>query len=378
MPEGLNDIQAMLQRQACDFVRRSISSEGPGAAKDPECLMKMFREMKGAGYPGTLIPTAYGGEGGGLLEASIVVEEVAAGEPSLALMLVNHLACSNGLSVWADETQKRRFLPPLSSGEVIGGVALTEPEAGTDFHSIQARLEIRADGIVLNGNKCFVTNTWPGTSCYILGFFKSPSGLAVALIPSSAPGFYLAHRYRFAGWEGLPNHALVLPDCTVPLDHLIEGELAHESFERWYDGAMVLTSALAAGMARACMEEAVSYCGERRQFGKRLVEHQSLLFRLVDIATSIEVMRTSLYLAASGLDKGLYRHPEVCMLKLFATGKLEEIASSAMEMAGGYGYTDDCRLSSLYRDAKGLQLFWGSRELMRLEIASALRLPVDT
>jgi hypothetical protein len=332
--------------------------------------------MKDAGYPGLMIGQEYGGEGGGLLEGCIVVEEVSAAEPSLGLMLVNHLACCAGIGLWASEEKKMLFLPPLASGRSIGAVALTEPEAGTDVCSIRARLEKGPGCIKLNGNKCFVTNTWPGADSSVLGFFKGPSGLAAALIPSSARGFHLAHLYRFAGWDNLPNHALVLQDCTLDDQHLIHDDLPRKALENCLDLAMVLTSALVIGMGRACMDEATRYCRQRKQFGKYLIEHQALQFRLSDIATALENMQTSVRLAASALDRGESHHSEICMLKLFETGKLEEIASSAVEMAGGYGYSEDCRLSRLYRDCKGVQLLWGSRELMRLEIARGLGLIV--
>jgi butyryl-CoA dehydrogenase len=369
-----DDTQAILKNQACDFMKRRMHGEIEADGKDPQSLIEAFRGMKDAGYPGILAPVAYGGEGGGLLEACIVVEEMAAGEPNLALMLAQHLACSRALILWADDERKRRYLPLLCSAEIIGGVALTEPEAGSDLSSINARLERRGDELVLNGNKCFVTNTWPGLDCLILGLFREPSGLAAVLVRSSAPGFHLAHQYLFAGWEGLPNHALVLQDCRIPRDHLVSDHLEDENLELWCDSGRILVSAIATGMSRACMDEAALYCGERRQFGRRLIEHQALLFRIADIATSLELMRTNLHLAASKMDGKLPCHAEVCMLKLLATGKLEEIASSAMEMAGAYGYTVDSRLSWLYRDAKGLQLIWGTRESMRLEIIRSLGL----
>ena len=210
------------------------------------------------------------------------------------------------------------------------------------------------DELVLNGNKCFVTNTGPGIECLVLGFFREPSGLSCALVPSSSRGFHSAHHYRFAGWEGLPNHALVLQDCTVAGDHFIAEEVEGGRFELWCDGARLLVSAVAAGMTRSCMEEAVRYCSERKQFGKRLIEQQSLLFRISDISVSSVLTQTALHLAAPRMDEGIPCHAEICMLKLFATSRLEEAASLAMEMAGGYGYTVDSRLSSLYRDAKGL------------------------
>lgn len=367
-----DDLEALLRAQACEYVARALRGEGTSPATEPERLGEIFAGMATAGYPGILVPAAYGGEGGGLLEACVVVEEVAAGEQNLALMLVHHLACCRGLDLWAGEELKRLFLPLLSSAERIGAVALTEPEAGSDLAAIKAVLERRGSALLLNGNKCFVTNTGAGMECCVLGFFRGPSGLACALVPSSSPGFHLAHRYLFAGWEGLPNHALVLQDCAVPAGNLVAGSFAGGDFERWCDDCRLLVSATASGMARACLEEASRYAGERKQFGRKLLKNQALYFRLADMAVSATLIHTALRLAASRADEGLPCHTEVCMLKLFATGRLEEVASSAMELAGGYGYTVDSSLSRLFRDAKGLQLLWGTREMMRLEIAFSL------
>lgn len=368
---GIHD---MLRGQACGISSRILKEDGPAPHREEGLLLRRFHSLGEAGYPGILIPVELEGEGGGWTEAAIVVEELAAGEAVLAMMLVSHLVCAAGLLGWADERQMRDFLPPLARGDVLGAVALTEPEAGTDFTSLRACLEKRGEDAFASGNKCFVTNTAPGEESGILAFLRGDGGIAAAYIPSGSPGLHLAHHYRFSGWEGLPNHALVLQECTFPARCVLREDLEREDLLYLYDGAALLVTAMAAGMARACLEEASLYARERMQGGKKLADHQALRFRLADMATSGELMRTSLSAAAALMDSGASRHRELCMLKLFASSRLEEIASSAVELAGGYGYTSDCRLSSLYRDAKGLQLFWGTRELMRLEIARELGL----
>ena len=373
MDEATNGVRDMLRSEACGFAARALRGEGEDRTSDPARLMEMLARTAAAGYPGMLSPVSCGGEGGGLLEACIVVEEIAAGEPTLALMLLHHLSCTLGLALWADEGQRQSFLPRLCSLRSVGGVALTEPEAGSDLGAIKASLSRRGEHLELEGNKCFVTNTGEDMDSLLLGFFRGAAGLACALVPSSAPGFHLAHHYRFAGWDGLPNHAIVLQDCSVPAEHLIAEVLTEERLEPWWDGSLLLVTALATGMMRACREKAARYCGERRQFGRRLLEHQALLFRLSDMAVCETLTRTGMELAAARMDAGAPRHAEICMLKLFASGRLEEVASSALEMTGGYGYTVDSGLSALYRDAKGLQLLWGTREMMRLEIARSLR-----
>lgn len=378
MPAGEeSEVRDMLRGQACGLSSRILRDDGPVPHREEGLLLRRFHSLGEAGYPGILIPVELEGEGGGWTEAAIVVEELAAGEPVLAMMLTSQLLCTAGLLRWADDRQKREFLPPLARGDVLGAVALTEPEAGTDFAALRACLEKRGETAFASGNKCFVTNTARGEESGILAFLRGDEGIAAVYIPSNSPGLHLAHHYRFSGWEGLPNHALVLQECTFPVSRLLRDDLEREDLLFLFDAAALLVTAMAAGMARACLQEASRYARERSQGGKRLAGHQALYFRVADMATSVELMRASLSSAAARLDSGDSRHHELCMLKLFASGKLEEIASSAMEMAGGYGYTLDCRLSSLHRDAKGLQLFWGTRELMRMEIARGLNLRTE-
>ena len=368
-PDGLRNL---LRDEARRCVRRRILPRASPHMGDAGTLARSLAAMGDAGFLGILIPTLYGGEGGGWQEAAIVVEETARGEPLLAMMLAAHLTCCSGILRWGDADRKGRFLPPLAGGERLGGVALTEPEAGTDYTAVRTRAERRGGRLVVNGNKCFVTNTGPGLQSGILAICRGERGLAAIYLPCDSPGLHLAHRYRFAGWDHLPNHAVLLQDCTVPADNLLREDLDRADLETLLDGARLLTSATAGGMATACLEEASAYARERRQGGKRIIDHQALHFRLADMATSVELMRNSLTLAASRLEAGVDCHHEMNMLTLFAVTRLEEIASAAVETAGAYGYTVDCRLSELYRDAKGLQLFWGSRDLLRLEIAGGL------
>jgi alkylation response protein AidB-like acyl-CoA dehydrogenase len=367
-----SDLDCMLRDQVRELAGRILREDGPVPHRETELLLHRFHELRLVGYPGIIIPTELQGEGGGWTEAAIVVEELAVAEPVLAMMLISHLVCVAGLLHWADDHQVRDLLPPLARADVLGATALTEPEAGTDFASVRASLEKRGEACNASGNKCFVTNTAPGEESGILAFLQGHDGIAAAYIPSSSPGLHLAHHYRFSGWEGLPNHALVLQECAFPADNLLKEGLERNDLLPLFDEAALLVSAMATGMARACLEAVSRYALERKQGGKRLADHQALCFRISDMATFVELIKTSSSIAAARLDAGKPCHCESCMLKLFASGKLEEIASSAMEMAGGYGYTLDSRLSSLYRDAKGLQLFWGTRELMRYEIACGL------
>ena len=369
------EVHKLLRGEVQSCARDRMLTRKTPLGDDPEALRQGLAVLVDNGYFGIVVPTSYGGEGGGWQEASIIVDETARAEPVLAMMLAAHLACCSGVILWGDGGQKERFLPSLAAADALGGVAMTEPEAGSDYAAVRAAMETRGERLVINGNKCFVTNTGPelDPDGYILTICRGERGLGAVVVPSNAPGFHLAHRYLFAGWDGLPNHAVVLQDCAVPAENLLRDGMGEDELEALLDGARLLTTAIAAGMAAACMDEAAGYAKERRQGGKMLVEHQGVHFQLADMATSTELMRTGLMLAAAALDGGRPCHPEIAMLKLFSTTRLEEVASSAMEIAGGYGYTTDSRLSSLYRDAKGLQLFWGTRNLMRLEIASTLR-----
>ncbi|MBN2026944.1 MAG: acyl-CoA/acyl-ACP dehydrogenase [Actinobacteria bacterium] len=374
MGNGADDIHTMLRGEVHACVRRGMRSLSSYEAMDPASMRERLGVMAGAGYLGILVPTMAGGEGGGWQEAAIVVEETARAQPVLALMLSSHLSCCHGIMLWAPSEQAERFLPPLAAGAVLGGVAITEPEAGSDYDAVQTRMERSGGDVVVNGNKCFVTNTGPGFESGILAVIRGETGLASMYIPADTPGFHLVHHYRFAGWDNLPNHAVLLQDCKVGGGNLLCDGLSRDDLRPFLAGGRLLTVAVAAGMSWACLEEASSYGKERNQGGRKIVEHQAVYFRLADMATSIASMHTCLLQAAACMDSGGSCLREINMLKLFSTSRLEEIASSALETAGAYGYTADSRLSSLYRDAKGLQLHWGSRDLMRMEIAADLGL----
>jgi len=374
MGNGTDELHDMLRGEVHACVRKGMLSLSSHVAMDPESMRERLGVMAGAGYLGILVPTVSGGEGGGWQEAAIVVEETARAQPVLALMLASHLSCCHGIMLWATAGQAEQLLPRLAAGAVLGGVALTEPEAGTDYDAVRTRMERSGGDLVVNGNKCFVTNTGPGFESGILAIVKGDAGLAALYVPGDAPGFHLVHHYRFVGWDNLPNHAVLLQDCTVDGDNLLRDGMGRGDLRPFLAGGRLLTVAVAAGMSRACLEEASNYGKEREQGGGRIVEHQAVYFRLADMATSTASMRTCLLQAAAYMDSGGDCLREINMLKLFSTSRLEEIASSALETAGAYGYTVDSRLSSLYRDAKGLQLYWGSRDLMRMEIATELGL----
>ena len=374
MSQDSDDVREMLRREVRGCVRERIAARETPPGEDPEQREKKLSVLSDSGYMGIIVPAAYGGEGGGWREAAIVVEETAGVDPVLAMMLAAHQACCSGIVIWGEEGQKKRWLPSLSAGDMLGGLALTEPEAGSDMLAVRTNMETKGELLVIDGNKCFVTNTGPGLDSCILTVCRSAKSLGAVIVPSGAPGFHLVHRYRFAGWDGLPNHAVLLQDCEVPAENLLRESLEPEELQNLLDRARLLSVAMATGMARACFEEASAYAGERRQGGKPLVGHQSIYFSLADMATSIEIMCTGLMHAAAALDEDRPCHGEIAMLKAFSSTRLEEVASSAVEIAGGYGYTTDSSLSTLYRDCKGLQLYWGSRNLMRLEIASELGL----
>ena len=370
--EDGGELTRLLREQAGGFA--SCRAGGGGwAPPGPGELLDRFRQAAELGWAGLLTAPEHGGEGAGWPEAVVVIEEAAAGEPPLAAMLLSHLSCCRGVALWGQAEWLGELLPPLARGERLGAVGLTEPEVGTDFAEPRAVLCRREGALVVNGNKCFVTNA-SQEPFELLTLAQGEGGTAALLLPSEAPGLHVAHRYLFSGWEGLPNHALVLQDCGVPEGRLLREGLGRGELIELLDGSWILVAALAAGMSRACLEEASAYARERRQGGRRLVEHQSLAFRLADMAMGLEILRTSLYPAARRLQRGEDIHAEICMLKLYATGWAEEAASSAVEICGGFGYTLESRVSALWRASKGLRLLWGTRELTRLELARCLGL----
>ncbi len=345
----------------------------------PWDVVQLFREQ---GLFSLCIPEAYGGAGTDLLTLAVVIEELARVDATASLILAVQELGSLPIILGGDEAQKRRWLPPLATGERLAAFALTEPEAGSDAAAIRTRATRRGDRWVLEGTKRFITH---GSVADVVVVFATvdPSlghrGVTAFVVEKGTPGFSVSRVEEKMGLHASPTAELVFDGCEVPLDHRLGGEgegfkIAMMTLDRSRPGV----AAQALGIAQGALDYAVGYLKERRQFGKALAEFQGLQFMVADMATQVEAARQLLYHACRLIhEHGYGRLPAeinryAAMAKLFCSDVAMRVTTDAVQLLGGYGYVKEHPVERMMRDAKITQIYEGTNQIQRLVIARSL------
>ncbi|WP_324669394.1 acyl-CoA dehydrogenase family protein [Geochorda subterranea] len=345
----------------------------------PWDVVQLFREQD---LFSLCIPEAYGGAGTDLLTLAVVIEELARVDATASLILAVQELGSLPIILGGDEAQKRRWLPPLATGERLAAFALTEPEAGSDAAAIRTRATRRGDRWVLEGTKRFITN---GSVADVVVVFATvdPSlghrGVTAFVVEKGTPGFSVSRVEEKMGLHASPTAELVFDGCEVPLDHRLGGEgegfkIAMMTLDRSRPGV----AAQALGIAQGALDYAVGYLKERRQFGKALAEFQGLQFMVADMATQVEAARQLLYHACRLIhEHGYGRLPAeinryAAMAKLFCSDVAMRVTTDAVQLLGGYGYVKEHPVERMMRDAKITQIYEGTNQIQRLVIARSL------
>jgi alkylation response protein AidB-like acyl-CoA dehydrogenase len=340
-----------------------------------ECPREVFRTIGRAGLLGLAYPEEYGG-GGQPYEVYLqVLEELAAGWAAVALgVSVHTLSCYPVASFGTDE-QRKRWLPDMLGGELLGAYCLSEANAGSDAGSLQARARRDGDSYVLDGVKAWVTHG--GVADYYNVFARTSDdakrGISMLLADASTPGLIPQTPEKKMGLRSSPTAQIVLEGARVDADRLIgaEGEGLRIALSA-LDGGRLGISAVAVGVAQAALDAASSYAKERKQFGQRIADFQGVSFMLADMATGVEAAR-SLYLsAARRRDAGKPYGPQASMAKLFATDTAMRVTTDAVQVLGGYGYTSDFPVERYMREVKVMQIFEGTNQIQRMVIGRHL------
>jgi alkylation response protein AidB-like acyl-CoA dehydrogenase len=280
------------------------------------------------------------------------------------------------LLYFGTEEQKRRWLVPLARGEQLGAFGLTEPGAGSDARGIATTARREGDSWVINGTKMFTSNA--GTEMSLGVTILAVSGQTATggkeysafMVPRGTPGFRLGRNLSKIGWDATDTRELIFEDCRVPADHLVGTPgVGLRQFMQALAIGRISVAALSLGLAQACLEVALDYARQRRQFGRAISEFQAIQFKLADMATGVENARLLTYKAAWLYDQGREYAREAAMAKLCASDVAMRAASEAVQIHGGYGYTDEYPVSRFFRDAKILQIGEGTNEIQRLVIA---------
>ncbi len=329
------------------------------------------------GALGVVVPERWGGAGLDYLSLAVALEEIAAGDgaTSTIVSVQNSVVCGP-INAFGTDAQKERFLVPLARGEKLGCFCLTEPHVGSDAGAIATRAERQGEHFVLNGVKQFITTGKNADVAVVFAVTDKAAGkkgISAFLVETSTPGYVVARVEEKLGQRASDTAQIVFENCRVPAANLLgrEGEGYRIALANLEAGRIGI-AAQAVGMARAAFEAALAYARERTSFGKPLVEHQAVNFKLADMATEIEAARQLAWHAAALRDAGQPCLKEASMAKLFASEMAERVCSAAIQVHGGYGYVTDFPVERIYRDVRVCQIYEGTSEIQRLVIGRAL------
>lgn len=372
------------QRLIRDAVREFADKELAPLAAEMDRLKrfpdKALRRLAELGVLGMTMPPEYGGAGADAVSSCLVLMEIsrACASTGVTVSVHNTLTCEI-IYRYGTKELRRRYLPALCRGEILGAFSLTEPTSGSDAASLRMTAIRRGDGYVLNGTKLFVTN---GSRAGAIILFAStdPSrgdrGITAFLIEPSFPGFRVGKREQKMGLRASDTAELVLEDCQVPVGNRIgeEGEGFTIALSSLVNGRAGI-AAQAVGIAQACLEASVRYAKDRRQFGQPIGEFQAIQWKLADMSTEIEAARLLTLRAAALKDRDRPCTMEASMAKLFASEAANRAAAEAVQIHGGYGYIQDFQVERYMRDARVLTIYEGTSEIHRLIIARHLLSP---
>ncbi|MCO7621123.1 acyl-CoA dehydrogenase [Pseudomonas guariconensis] len=369
------------QQQIADAVRAFAQERLKPFAeqwdKEHRFPREAIAEMAELGLFGMLVPEQWGGSDTGYVAYAMALEEIAAGDGACSTIMSVHnsVGCVPILR-FGNEQQKAQFLTPLASGQMLGAFALTEPQAGSDASSLKTRARRDGDHYVLSGSKQFITS---GQNAGVVIVFAvtdpeaGKRGISAFIVPTDSPGYQVARVEDKLGQHASDTCQIVFDEVRVPVANRLgeEGE-GYKIALANLEGGRIGIASQAVGMARAAFEVARDYANERQSFGKPLIEHQAVAFRLADMATRIAVARQMVLHAAALRDAGLPALVEASMAKLFASEMAEKVCSDALQTLGGYGYLSDFPLERIYRDVRVCQIYEGTSDIQRMVIARNL------
>ena len=373
----LTEAQRQTREVIRQFARKELAPVAAERDRVPRFPREAFDKMAGLGMMGMVVPEQHGGAGLDYVSYALAIMEIAAadGAVSTAFQVHNSLVCLALLN-YGNEDQKTRYLRPLASGELLGAFCLTEPNAGSDAAAIKTRARRRGNTFVLNGSKQFITS---GKSADLAIVFAvtdpdaGKKGVSAFVVPTRSPGYRVARVEHTMGQRGSDHCQIVFEDCEVLPEQMLgeEGQGLKIALAN-LEGGRIGVAAQSVGMARAAYDCALAYAKERRTFGKPIIEHQAIAFRLADMATSLQAAELMVLRAASLRDAGEPCLKAASMAKLFASETAEEICSAAIQIHGGYGYLNDFPVERIYRDVRVCTIYEGSSEIQRLVISRKL------
>lgn len=369
----LNEEQRMVRDMARAFARDRVRPEAQAWENNGEIPRAMLDEMGQLGLLGMTVPAEWDGAETDYVSYALALMEIAAGDGGLStLMSVNNAPMCAAILQNGTVEQKEKFLKPMARGEIIGAFCLTEPQAGSDASMLRTRAERTNSGWKLNGTKQFITSGKVGGAAIIFAVTDPKAGkrgISAFLVPTDTPGYTVASVEHKLGQKSSDTCQIVFEDMEVSTDCLLgeEGGGYKVALANLETGRIGI-AAQSVGMAKAAYEYALEYAKERESFGKAIIEHQAVGFRLADMATQLEAAELMVLNAASKKDAGEPCLKEACMAKLFASEVAEKVCSSAIQTLGGYGYLSEYPVEKIYRDVRVCQIYEGTSDIQRIVI----------
>ncbi len=386
--EGLSDIQTEILKTIRDFVDKEILPVATELEHKDEYPDDIVEGMKELGLFGLTIPEAYGGLGESLLTYALVVEEIARGWMSVSGIVNTHFIVAYMLMQHGTDEQKQYFLPRMATGEIRGAFSMSEPGCGSDVAAITTKAVKKADAgsaYVINGQKMWITNG--GTANLVAVLAKTDTGaesvyknMTTFLIEKPTgfgevmPGVTVPGKIEKMGYKGVDSTELILEDAEISADRILGGEPG-KGFYQMMDGVevgRVNVAARGCGVAWRAFELGIAYAQQRETFGKKIAEHQAVLFRLAEMATKVEAAHQMMVRAARKKDSGERNDLEAGMAKYLAAEYCSQVVEDSFRIHGGYGYSKEYEIERLYREAPMLLIGEGTADIQRMIIGRRL------
>ena len=372
----LSDEEQMFQASVRDFARKEIAPYVREMDEAGVIRKDLYAKLFELGLMSIDIPEEYGGQGGSFFQSILAIEEVAAVDPSIAVVVdVQNTLFNNAIQRWGSETQKRHYLPRIAKN-LAGSYCLSEAGSGSDAFALQTRAVDHGDHYLITGRKLWITNAAEAGLFLVFANVNPEAGykgITAFLIERDYPGFAVGKKEDKLGIRASSTCELILDNCRVPKENVL-GEVGKGykiAIETLNEGRIGIGAQML-GLAKGALQHALAYAKQRKQFGKAIGEFQGVQFELAEMAVQVESTRLMVYNAARLRDAGLPYVTEAAMAKYYSSQVAENVASKAIEVLGGVGFTKDYPVEKLYRDAKIGRIYEGTSNMQRITIAKAL------
>lgn len=375
----LSKEQIDIKNAAREFASGEFSDRAMEFDRNETFDLDIWRKAAELGFVAGTVSEDYGGPGLGKLEACLIVQEFWAVDPGIGLSITSTAFGSDLILKFGTEEQKKKYLPPLPKGECIMGSAITEPDAGSDVTNVRTAAVRDGNEYVINGSKMFITNG--DIANYLMVLCKTnpdnpkkQNQFSLIMVETDRPGFEANKLHGKLGLRACDTAEISFNNVRVPASNLI-GEKEGEGFRQvmyQFNMSRVVVSAAAVGLARAALEESIAHTKKRIVFGEPLASFQATKFKIAEMATLIRAARNLYYEAAWSIDNGNVDNGLIAMSKWFSGQMAVKCADEALQMHGGYGYMDEYKVQRIYRDAKILEIYEGTKEIEKIIVARSL------